>query len=100
MKQFSLEHEGAIAEHEIEGGRKYAKRLDLRADSWRELTVAGQPAVSVVADVEYQLGPQVLCGVYTFVNGRAVQIWAASAAENFDAFRPQFEAMVASYKSD
>lgn len=41
----------------------------MRPDSWRELTVAGEPAVGFVGDIEQRQKSEVIAGVYAFVDG-------------------------------
>jgi len=87
----------AFAEHKIAQGSRRMKSFALRADSWREFTVAGQPAVSFVADIEQGAQPEVMCGVHAVVDGRAVEFWCVTAPGEFEGFRPQFDALVASF---
>ena len=89
----------AFAEHQIIQGKKYSKEFNVRPDSWTETTVAGNPAVSFVADVVVQGDiRRVARGVYSFVAGKTVDIIYFATQENFDAFRPQFDTVVASYQ--
>ena len=88
----------AWAEHEIAEGRKQMRRFDVRADSWRELTVAGQPAVSFVGDIDQRQKPEVIVGVYSFIDGNAVEFYFTIAPDDYDAFRPQFDAIVSAYE--
>ena len=87
-----------FAEHQISDGKKYYKEFAVRADSWTETTVAGRPAVSLVADAVQGKNRYVVCGVYAFVDGNAVDISTSTAPEDFEAFRPRFATIVASYK--
>ena len=89
----------AFAEHQIREWRKYVKELTIRADSWKEMTVAGKPAVSLVADVVQGKARSAVCAVYAFVDGNAVDISTSTAPEDSEAFRSQFAAIVASYQS-
>jgi len=88
----------AFAEHQIGDGKKYYKEFAVRADSWTETTVAGRPAVSLVADAVQGKNRYVVCGVYAFVDGNAVDISTSTAPEDFEAFCPRFATIVASYK--
>ncbi len=88
----------AFAEHRIGQAKKHLKDFSVRADSWTETTVDGQPALSVVADFMQAEKPQTVHSVYAFVNGYTVDTWYVTAPEDFEAFRPQFDAVVASYR--
>jgi hypothetical protein len=88
----------AFADGEISKWKKRLKDFAVRADGWTETTIAGQPALSFVADFEHTGKPQTLRCVYAFVSGYAVDVRYATAAEDFDGFRPQFDAVVASYR--
>jgi hypothetical protein len=41
---------------------------------------------------------QAVRAVYAFVNGNTVDTWYVTAPEDLEAFRPQFDAVVASYR--
>jgi hypothetical protein len=90
----------AFAERRIDQGKKHLKNFTVRADSWTETTVDGQPALSVVADFLQGEQPQAVRAVYAFVNGYAVDTWYTTAPEDLETFRPQFDAVVASYRGN
>ena len=87
----------AFAEHQLERAKKFAKAFEARPDSWKDMTVAGQPAVSVLVDILDGKKKQVIYGVYAFVDGNSVDFSTVTAPEDFEAIRPQFEAIVGSY---
>jgi hypothetical protein len=88
-----------LADRQIAEGSKHYKEFAVRANSWTETTIAGQPAVSVVVDLVVQ-GKirQTVCGVYAFVDGNAVDISSTTTPEDFETYRPQFNDLVASYR--
>jgi hypothetical protein len=90
----------AFAEHRIDQAKKHLKNFAVRADSWTETTLAGQPALSVIADYVQAETPQSSRAVYAFVNGYTLDTWAATSPEDLEAFRPKFDAVVASYRTD
>ena len=80
----------AFAEYQIEQGKKYGKEFVVRA----ETTVAGQPAVSFVADTVIQGSiRQTARGIYAFVDGMAVDISSYTAPEDLEAFSPKTDAI-------
>jgi len=90
-----------FADHQIEQARKHVNNLKLHSDSPQELTVAGQPAIGIVADFTDPPSPkpQTMHVVWALLDGNVVEIWSATAAEDFDAFQSQFDAVVASFRS-
>jgi hypothetical protein len=88
-----------FAEFQIKMGSTYPMDTTLRPDSWRETTVEGQPAVSFVCDhVKGEIKLAVL-STCALVNGTTVDISCYLPPEELEAFRPQYEALVASYRS-
>ena len=88
----------AFAEHQIGENKKYVKEFTVRADSWKETTVAGSPAVSIVADHVKNNVRSAMLGVFSFVDGNAVDISCFVSPEDAESFRPELEALVASFK--
>lgn len=89
----------AFAEHQVEQGKKYSKEFVVRADSWTNTTVAGQPAVSFIADAVVQGNlQQTVRGIFAFVDGMAVDISSYTSKEDCESFRPKTDAIAASYK--
>jgi hypothetical protein len=87
------------AELKIADAAKTVKDFKVRRDGWKELTVAGHPAVGVVADCVEGQENKVLCGVYAFGETTATEFWFAIGANDFEGFRPKFDAIVDSYKT-
>ena len=88
----------AWAEQKAAAAATRFKDFKIRTDSWKELTMAGRPAVSLVADGEAGSQKNTMCGVYTFVNGKAAEIWFATTADDFEGFLPKFNGVVDSLK--
>jgi hypothetical protein len=75
------------------------KDFKVRPDSWKERTVGGQPAVSFVADYASGKDKNVAYGVFTFASTKALIFETLIAAKDFEDFKPQFDAIVDSYKA-
>ncbi len=102
-KTHGLEAEKTLrewAEKEIiEGEAAHTlKSLKIRPDSWKECTVDGHPALSVMGDYEEADQKKVGYGVFTFVNTNAAVFTLSAPAKDFDAFQPKFDAIVDSFK--
>ena len=90
----------AWAEKEITDGEgsKLLKELTIRPDSWKDRTVAGRPALSVIGDFVEGKEKKVGYAVFTFGNTNAATFVLLADAKDFEAFQPKFEAIVDSYK--
>jgi hypothetical protein len=90
----------AWAEKEIADGEgsKTLKDLKVRPESWKDRTVAGKPALSVVGD--YVEGDEKKTGyaIFTLGNTNAATFVLLAGVKDFEAFQPKFEAIVDSYK--
>jgi hypothetical protein len=98
LKEESQKSVRAWATHQSEAAAKTLKNWKVRPESWKDLKVAGQSAVSVVGDFVEGQEKKVAYGVFAFVNGNAVEFSFNAPAADLDALLPKFEAMVASYK--
>jgi hypothetical protein len=72
----------------------------VRANSWKELTVAGHPALSVIADYVEGKEKKVAFWVFTFGATNAATFQFKIGANDFDSFRSRFEAILDSYKAN
>ncbi len=92
----------AWAGQQIEQGKKHVTRFDLREDSWQDLTVDGQPAVSFVADIVQAPHPatQTMSGAWFLEGDNAVEFRYATMPEDFDAFRSAFAAVLAGFHGE
>lgn len=88
----------AYADHQVATSKKFTEKFDVHPDSWKETTVDGQPALTCVAD--HVKGPIRLLtfNTYTLVEGNAVSITCYVQPEEAEAFRPKYEALVASFR--
>ena len=83
----------------VEGEAAIAlKALKLRPESWKERTVGGLPALSVVGDFEEGKEKKVGCAVFTTGKANTAVLTLITPAKDFDAFQSKFEAIVDSYK--
>jgi hypothetical protein len=78
---------------------KVYKGFQVRADSWKDRTLAGQPAVSVVSDYVEGKVEKVAYAVWSFGPTNATCFEARLATPDFDAFQPKFDAVISSYKT-
>jgi hypothetical protein len=88
------------AEKEVIAGEAVntLKALKIRSESWKERTVAGAPALSVVGDFEEGKEKKVGCAVFTAGKTNSAVITLIVPAKDFEACQPRFEAIVDSYK--
>jgi hypothetical protein len=89
----------AYADHQIAMGKQFTPVLEVHPDSWQETTVAGQPALTCVADHARPPIKNLALNTYALVDGNAVCITAYVDPENLEALRPKFNALIASYRS-
>ncbi len=90
----------AYADHQVAMGKKFTPGFEVHADSWKDTTVGGQPALSCVADHIKPPIKNLAFSTYALVDGHAVCITAYVDAENLEALRPNYEALVASFRSN
>ncbi len=88
----------ALVEKELADAAKTYKNFQVRADSWQERTVAGQPALGVLADYMDGEKPQVGYGVTAIIGSHAAAFQFSIPAKDFEAFRPALDAVVDSFK--
>ena len=88
------------AEKEVIEGEaaKTMKALKIRPESWKERTVAGNPALSVVGDFEEGKEKKVGYAVFSLGKSNAAVFTLIAPAKDFEASQPKFEAIVDSYK--
>jgi hypothetical protein len=87
------------AEAGLEEQAKMFKNFKVLADSWKDLTLAGYPAVSVVS--EYMNGKEtnVSYHVWSFDPTNSMHFDVFLRASDFEAFRPKIDAVINSYKA-
>lgn len=90
----------SFAEYKIEQGKKFTASFKIRPDSWRDIIIAGQPAVTFTADFEQGQKTYVLCGAYAFIGDNAIDLTYWTPPEDFDAFRPSFTAVIDSFRAN
>ena len=88
----------ALVEKEVADAAKKYKNFQVRANGWQERTVAGQPAVSAIADYQDGEKPQIAYGVTGIIGGHAAAFQFLIPAKDFEAFRPKLDAIVDSFK--
>ena len=88
------------AEEDIARSTKGSHYFDGQTNEWQELTIAGQPAVSVAVrglPVGSSDTSSTLYGVWTFDNTNAVKFYSMMPTKDFGNLRPTLEAIVRSY---
>jgi hypothetical protein len=74
------------------------KALKIRPESWKERTVAGYPAVSVVGDFEEGKEKKIGYAVFALAKTNAAVCTLMAAAKDFEACQPKFEAILESFQ--
>jgi tetratricopeptide (TPR) repeat protein len=88
----------AFAEQAVTEGTQTLKDFKIRDGGWQQRTVAGQPAISFVADYLFQNNKSVSYCVFTFSKTNAVEFSLMINQKDFETFRPKFDAIIDSYK--
>jgi Tetratricopeptide repeat/Protein of unknown function (DUF3108) len=90
----------AWADKEIADGEgsKVMKGLQIRPESWKDRTVAGKPGLSFIGDFVEGSEKKIGYSVFTFGDSNAATFVLLCGAKDFEAFQPQFDAVVDSYK--
>jgi tetratricopeptide (TPR) repeat protein len=90
----------AWAEKEITDGEgsKLLKDLTIRTNSWKDCTVDGKPAVSVLGDFVEGKDKKVGYAVFALGNTNAACFALLVPASDFETFQSKFESIVDSYK--
>lgn len=89
----------AFADFQIKEWKRWVKEVTVRADSWKDTTINGSPAVSAVCDMTQFNGiKQTVLVTYGFVAGKAVDIGMTCADTDVETMRPAYQALVNSYK--
>ncbi len=78
---------------------KTYKDFQTRADGWKDRTIAGQPAVSAIADYTQGTTKKVGYGIWSFGQTNAVYFEMLTSAKDFDALQPKMDAIIDSYKT-
>ena len=87
------------AESEAEEAASLYKDFKVRADSWKERTVGGQPAISLLADYTAGKDKNIAYAVLTMSGNKGLLFECMVSAKDFEALQPEFDAIVDSYKS-
>jgi hypothetical protein len=86
----------AFAESDVVEGQGAFRDYEVRPGSWREFEVAGQPAVSFVADYVERNRKMVECTVCFLTDAIAAEFSAKLPQEDFDTYREKFDSIVSS----
>ncbi len=78
---------------------KEYNNFQVRPDSWKNQTIAGQPALGVIADYTEGKEKKVGYGVWSFGQTNAVYFEMLTSAKDFDALQPKMDAIIDSYKT-
>lgn len=88
----------AWADGRVADSRNQHKDYRVRADSWEERTVAGQPAVSLIADYVRGETPMVQYRVVMVGESTSASIMTEIEPERFEEFRKEFDKIIASLR--
>lgn len=88
----------AVADKAVAEATRTVKKFQVRPDSWTETTLSGRPALSVTADFTDGDDSKIALGVFTLAGDNAVEIHTHVKAQDFESFRPKFEAILKSLK--
>jgi len=88
------------AEQEVKEGEANMtlKALKIRPESWKERTVAGSPAFSVMGDFEEGKEKKVGYAVFSVGKSNAAVFAVIAPAKDFEASQPKFDSIVDSYQ--
>jgi hypothetical protein len=89
----------AYADSAVKEAYKSLKDMKVREDSWKEITVAGYPAISVVADFAEMKQKNTAYAVFSFVGTNAVEILTYAPTPEFETFKPNFQAVIDSARA-
>ena len=89
----------AWAEKEAEGAAKVLKDLKVRDESWKELKVAGRPAVGCISDYVDGKRKMMSYNVYVLGPTTGAEFCMMIERDDFDEVRKAFDAIIASYKA-
>ncbi len=78
---------------------KVFKDFQVRTDSWKDRTLAGQPAVSVVSDYVEGNVKKVAYQVWSFGPVNVTCFFSRIPASDFDAFQSRFDGIISSYQT-
>ena len=87
------------AEAEAQEAAGVYKDFKVRADSWAERAVGGQAAVSFIADYSTPKDKNVAYGIFMKSGSKGYIFETLLGAKDFENFKPQFDAIVDSYKT-
>jgi hypothetical protein len=88
----------AYADHQVAMGKQFTPVFEVHPDSWKEIIVGGQPALTCVADHARPPIKNLAVNTFALVDGNAVCITAYVDPENLEALRPKYDALLASYR--
>jgi hypothetical protein len=87
------------AEAEIEDFARQLKDFQVRADSWKERTIAGKAGASFIADFTEGKGKQLIYATYALGEPACVVFVVKLDPQDFEAFKPKIDAVIDSYKT-
>jgi hypothetical protein len=90
----------ACAEAQLKDGYKVLKDLKVRPDSWKDETIAGQPALSLMADFVENHQNKAAYALFTFVGTNAVEFLTYTPTADFEEFLPKARAVISTIKSN
>jgi hypothetical protein len=99
MKDHETNSLREVMEAGLKDDAKMYKDFKVRADSWKDLTLAGNPALSVVGDYVEGNRTNVAYHVWSFESTNSVRFDVYVLASDFAAFRPRIDAVINSFQT-
>jgi len=99
LKPEAKQSSRAWAEMEIEDFARQLKDFQVRADSWKERTIAGRAGVSFIADCTEGKGKQLIYALYALGDPTCVVFVVKLDPQDFEAFKPKIDAVIDSFKT-
>jgi tetratricopeptide (TPR) repeat protein len=78
---------------------KMYKDFQIRPDSWKDRTIAGQPAVSAIGEYTEGKTKKVGYGVWSFGGTNGVYFETLASANDFESVQPKIDAIIDSYQT-
>jgi hypothetical protein len=99
LKPEAKQSSRAWAELEIEDFARQLRDFQVRADSWKERTIAGRAGVSFLAECTEGKGKQLIYATYVLGDPTCAVFVVKLDPQDFDMFKPKIDAVLDSYKN-
>lgn len=89
-----------MAQKELAGATRRFKKYEMRADTWSERTIGGQPAISFAGDYLRDGEPWVQYRAYTFLDDVRLEFIFRTPRDRFDSLQGAFDAVLEQVESE